>query len=130
MKTIRSINRDKIVNGLKSSKKWQNQFSFLEPVEKLEPSWFGFPIILRKDLKDKKNKFLKFLSRKGIETRPIISGNFLNQPSVKLYKLKGNPKNFKNAQEIEDRGFFIGLHTDLISNKDLVFLINNLLNIK
>ena len=130
MKAIRSINRDKIVNGLKSSKKWQNQFSFLEPVEKLEPSWFGFPIILRKDLKDKKNKFLKFLNRKGIETRPIISGNFLNQPSVKLYKLKGNPKDFRNAQEIEDRGFFIGLHTDLISNKDLVFLINNLLNIK
>jgi len=49
---------------------------------------------------------------------------------VKLYKLKGNPKDFRNAQEIEDRGFFIGLHTDLISNKDLVFLINNLLNIK
>jgi CDP-4-dehydro-6-deoxyglucose reductase, E1 len=129
MKKIRSINRSKIIIGLKNSDKWQNQFTFLEPIDHLEPSWFGLPIILRKDLSSRKKQFLKHLNHKGIETRPIISGNFLNQPCVKLYNLEGNPKNYKNAQEVEERGFFIGLHTDPITQKELNLLIKNLLKI-
>ncbi|MDC0370038.1 DegT/DnrJ/EryC1/StrS family aminotransferase, partial [Pelagibacteraceae bacterium] len=129
MKKIRSDNRLKIISGLKNSNKWNDQFTFLEPIKNLEPSWFGLPIILRKDLRTKKIKFLKYLNTKGIETRPIISGNFLNQPSVKLYKLKGRAKDYGNAQEIEERGFFIGLHTEVITKKELSFLTNNLLKL-
>jgi len=64
-----------------------------------------------------------------IETRPIISGNFVNQPSIGLYNL--NPKNekFPGAQEIENRGFFIGIHTEKISRSTLNFLTSNLLMI-
>ena len=76
-----------------------------------------------------KKKFLNYLNKKGIETRPIISGNFLNQPSVKLYKLNKKNEIFKGAQEIEDRGFFIGIHIKEITNKQLIFLEKNLLKI-
>ena len=71
----------------------------------------------------------KFLRKKGIETRIIISGNFVNQPSVKIYNL--NPKNesFPKAQEIENRGFFIGLHSKSISEETLNHLEKNLLKI-
>ena len=65
----------------------------------------------------------------GIETRPIISGNFLNQPSVKLYKLNQKREFFKNAQEIEDRGFFIGLHTQQIMQTEVNFLVSKLMKI-
>ena len=34
-----------------------------------------------------RKKFINFLEEKSIETRPIISGNFLNQPAAKLYKI-------------------------------------------
>ena len=55
----------------------------------------------------------------GVETRPIISGSFVNQPASKLYKL--NPKRFRypNAQIIQELGFLIGLHTKKISKKNL-----------
>ena len=53
----------------------------------------------------------------------------MNQPSVKLYGLHKAPSNFKGAQEIEDRGFFIGIHTTEISEFDLRFLEKNLLSI-
>jgi CDP-6-deoxy-D-xylo-4-hexulose-3-dehydrase len=79
-------------------------------------------------LKNKQN-FIKYLNISNIETRPIISGNFLNQPSAKLYKLDRKPKKFKISQEIEDRGFFIGLPTKLISKKTLKYLSEKLLNI-
>ena len=71
----------------------------------------------------------KGLNSQGIDTRPIISGNFLNQPSIKLYGLNKSKKVFKNAQEVEERGFFIGLHTNKIEKREISHLTNNLLKI-
>ncbi len=128
-KKIRFENRKKIINILKNSKKWENQFTFIDPIQNLEPSWFGLPILINKKYIYKKNRFLKFLNKNGIETRPIISGNFLNQPSIKLYNL--NPKNeiFKGAQEIENRGFFIGIHVKKITKIELNLLEEKFLKI-
>ena len=68
-------------------------------------------------------------NKKGLETRPIISGNFLNQKSIKLYKLNSKKEKFYNTQNIEDRGFFIGIHLKKISNNELNFLEKNLLDL-
>ena len=81
-----------------------------------------------KSLNLNKEKFLKYLNSFGVETRPILSGNFLNQESCKLYKFDN--KNFKISQEIEDRGFFIGLPTNNMPHKTLNFLCEKLLKIK
>ncbi len=53
----------------------------------------------------------------------------MNQPSSNLYKLKKKIK-LTNADEIEKRGFFIGLHTKKISNQALRNLCENLLKIE
>ena len=37
---------------------------------------------------------------------------------------------YKVSQDIEDRGFFVGLPTQSISNHTLNFLVENLLNIE
>ena len=76
------------------------------------PNW----ILLDKRYISKKQKFVDFLDRNGIETRPIISGNFLNHPAAKLYKLDKKKSLFKNAQIVQDLGFLIGLHTKKITN--------------
>ena len=128
-KKIRFNNRIKIISKLRNSSKWKNQFTFIDPIKKLDPSWFGLPILINKKYKKNKNKFLDFLNKNGIETRPIISGNFLNQPSVKLYKLNKDKEVFKYSQDIEERGFFIGIHIDPISNKKLDLLENKLLKV-
>tara|TARA_B100001248_G_C27351842_1_gene441746 strand:- start:89 stop:1318 length:1230 start_codon:yes stop_codon:yes gene_type:complete len=125
----RTHNRNKIINSILNSKKWNNQLSFLEPQKKLKPSWFGIPILLNKKLMKYKKQYLKKLNNNGIETRPIISGNFLNQPSIDLYKLNNKKEKFPIAQDIENRGFFIGLHTKKIEEKEIIKLTNNLLSI-
>ena len=128
-KKNRSFNRDVIIKKLLRSKTWSDQFQFIDPVKYLKPSWFGLPILLKgRYIKTKKN-FLNFLNKNKIETRPIISGNFLNQPSIKLYKLNKKNEKFKSAQEIEDRGFFIGLPTEKISLDKLNYLTDKLLKI-
>lgn len=128
-KKIRENNRKKIISKLTKSKKWNNQFTFINPINSLDPSWFGLPILLNKRYLKNKNKFLKFLNKHGIETRPIISGNFCNQPSIKLYKLNKNKEFFPGAQEIEMRGFFIGIHVEKISKNQLNLLENKMLKI-
>ena len=57
---------------------------------------------------------MNYLNSSGVETRPILSGNFLNQPSAKLYKLNNGNIKFNNSQMIEDTGFFIGLPIEKI----------------
>ena len=127
MKKNRGINREKIINAIKKSDNWHNQFTFLNAIKNLEPSWFGLQILLNEKFKNKKKSYLKMLNNNGIETRPIISGNFINQPSVKLYNLNQNKTKFPKAQDIEDRGFFIGLQTEIISYEKVKYLSETLL---
>tara|TARA_B100001175_G_C19507150_1_gene641571 strand:- start:482 stop:1678 length:1197 start_codon:yes stop_codon:yes gene_type:complete len=128
-KTNREFNRNEIIKKVYTHKNFCNQISFLNVEKNINPSWFGLAIFINKKYLNKKFKYLDYLEKKGIETRPIISGNFVNQPAIKLYKLnKGNEK-FKNAQLVEDLGFFIGLHTKKINSKLANYISANLLMI-
>jgi len=116
----RNINRKKIINELDKSKKIRDKITVIKENDGVKASWFGIPIILSKKIK--KNRFINKLEKNGVETRPIISGNFLKQPSVKKYKL--NRKiNLNKADYINKYGFFIGLPRKLISKK----IINKLI---
>jgi CDP-6-deoxy-D-xylo-4-hexulose-3-dehydrase len=126
---IRNINCKKIINGLKKSKTWNNQFSFFKINQNVKPSFLGFPILLNKKYLGKRKWYLGLLDKLGVETRAIISGNFLNQPAIKLHKLGNKKDKFTQAQEIEDLGFFIGLPTKILNNKSLNKLVNILLKI-
>ena len=125
---IRQINRKKIIESLKKHKNWDEQYQFVIPDKNLQPSWFGLPLLIKGKHVSKKKQIIKNLNTCGIETRPIISGNFLNQRASKLYKLNKKKELFYNAEYIEKAGFFIGLHTKKIGIKTLQVLTNQLLN--
>ena len=129
MMKIRSKNRDMIIKTLKNSEKWKNQFNFFNPSKNLKPSWFGLPLMINKNKKFDKKKYLNYLNSNNIETRPIISGNFTNQKSIKIHKIKFNKSELINSQKIEENGFFIGLPTEPINSNKLNRLANYLLNI-
>lgn len=72
-----------------------------------QSSWFGFAIIAENQkLRDKAISKLESI---GVETRPIVTGNFLRQPVVRHlnYRISGK---LSNSDEIHDFGFFIGNH--------------------
>ncbi|MDC0406805.1 DegT/DnrJ/EryC1/StrS family aminotransferase [Candidatus Pelagibacter sp.] len=125
---IRDKNRSLIINKIKNNKRWNNQFNFCKVEKKMSPSWFGLPILISENLKVKKEKFTKYLDKSGIENRPIVSGNFLNQPASKLYKLRSTGS-LKNAQIVEKKGFFIGLHTKKLTNDKANYIAEKLLDI-
>ena len=111
--SLRNKNRNLIVNALKKSKIINDNFNFIEANKNVRPSWFGIPFYIKN--KNNRKKFIQNIEKKGIETRPIISGNFIRQPSVKKYKLLNRVK-FLNSDIVNDHGFFIGLPTKKINN--------------
>jgi len=107
-----------ITNSLKKIKNFNNIFNLIiENKSHKNIAWFGIPIKIKNDFIKKRKKILNFLNKKGIETRPIISGNFSNQPAAKLYKIKSS--NLINANIIERSSFFIGIHNQKISTNDI-----------
>jgi len=125
----RNYNRDLIISALKNNKKWKSQFSFFEKQDGISPSWFGLPLLLNNNLVQKKNRIIKFLNSKGIETRPILTGNFLKHECCKLYKFKNSISKYKDSCFIDNNGFFIGLPTEKLSKLKLDYLVGNLLSV-
>ena len=125
----RSLNKANIIKKIIKDKRWNDQFSFIEVPKKNKASYMNLPILINNRYKHIKKFFLDHIEKKGLETRPIISGSFVNQPSSKLYNL--NPKNlkFKGAQNIEDLGFVIGLNTKKTKNKKVDYIANTLFSI-
>ena len=117
---VRSENRKKIINKIQINKKVKENFFILKENKNVKASWFGIPIILSKKLNRK--KVVVKLEKNGIETRPIISGNFLKQPAIKKYKIKTN-LNLKNADYVDKHGLYIGLPNKKIDNYNLKKLI-------
>ncbi len=124
---IRNLNREKIIKSLQRNYRWNKQYSFSILEKNTNPSWFGLPLILNKNYLKYKKEIINNLNKKGIETRPIISGNFLNQKATKLYNLNPKKNIFPNADYVEKAGFFIGLHTTIIKQKTLELITDTLL---
>ena len=119
---IRSENRIKILKEFKKNKKINNYMNIIQENKFTKPSWFGIPIVGKKTLN--KEAFIKKIEKRGVETRPIISGNFLKQPAIRKYKLNSKNK-MVNADYINKKGFFIGLPTEKIKLKTLNKLIKS-----
>ena len=120
---LRSDNRIKILRSLKHNEKIEKNIKFFEANNQVKASWFGIPILLSKKIS--RAKFLNKIENLGVETRPIISGNFLKQPSIKKYNLLQNSK-FINSDIVNKHGFFIGLPTSTISNKKIKKHVNTI----
>ena len=128
-KRTRTINKHKIISSLVKDRRWKGQFTFVKYSKRIDPSYMVLPILLNMKFQKKKKKFIKLIEEKGLETRPIISGSFVNQPSTKLYNLNPSNKKFVSAQKVQDLGFVIGLHTKKIKYNQLRFIKETLFSI-
>ncbi len=87
-------------------------------------SWYGFNLILDGELKGKRHKIINKLQKKNIEIRPTMTGNFLNNPVMKYLNFKATG-NFKNSQNIDKNGFFVGNYPKDLT-KELEYLYQNI----
>lgn len=117
---LRNLNRKKIISAINSNYILKNIIGFFHQNKYVKPSWFGIPIKIISN-KVKKNILINNLEKNGIETRPIISGNFAKQPAAVKYGLAIKEK-FPNTDYVYQRSFFIGLPSKRIS-KNFIYKI-------
>ena len=93
----------------------------------VSPSWFGMLITLKESgIKDERvrypfrqkgirNKLVKYLESKGIQTRLLFSGNITKQPSFNDLELKDYriACDLKNTDKIMNDSFWIGVYPKL-----------------
>ncbi len=73
--------------------------------------WFGYPITVKFGASFSREDLVRFLESKGLETRPIGTGNMANQPVMKQIPHRVGP--LASAELIDRNGFFFGVHEGL-----------------
>jgi CDP-6-deoxy-D-xylo-4-hexulose-3-dehydrase len=93
-------------------------------------SWMLLPIqSIATNSIEGKQKMLNHFENNDIETRPVLTGNFLDQPAMKrIYKESPDPRNFPVADHISNTTFLIGAHHDL-SDSQVEFVGEKILEI-
>ena len=76
-------------------------------------SSFSLPFILKD--RSLRKEFQEYLEEKGVETRPLCSGNLLRQPFLSEYE---HFKEFPKVDYLHFHGFFIG-NNHLVTDEDL-----------
>ena len=115
----RSNNADFFIENLKNLSDY-----LILPVipAKAKPSWFGFPITLKKSVD--KIKFVNYLNEANIETRQVFGGNILKQPGFKNidYRLSGN---LDGTNFIMENTIFFGVYPGL-TNEMLEYVLEKI----
>ena len=107
----RKENFNFLYKNLKSS----DEFLILPEAEKnSDPSWFGFPLSLKKNNRYNRNDLVKHLTSHKVGTRLLFSGNLTKQPSMKdvNFKIHGE---LANTDFVMDNTFWVGLYPGLSS---------------
>ncbi len=98
---------ERIRNATIFKEKFKNNENILVQKEIGKSSWFGFSLVLRNDLEGKRDVVVKKFKELGIETRPIVAGDFTKNKAIEYmdYEIHGQ---LVNADYIHKNGFFIG----------------------
>jgi CDP-6-deoxy-D-xylo-4-hexulose-3-dehydrase len=78
-------------------------------------SWMLIPLyITGENAPHRKRVIVEQLNKNGIETRPVLTGNFLSQPAIKrITKYAIDSSSFEVAQDVTENAFLVGAHHDL-----------------
>ncbi|MFQ5885193.1 MAG: DegT/DnrJ/EryC1/StrS family aminotransferase [Thermoplasmata archaeon] len=71
--------------------------------------FFGYPIVVNDDSGFEARELQKFLETQRIDTRPIMSGNIVHHPALKLFPVR-QVSDLANADFVAQNGFFFGIH--------------------
>jgi CDP-4-dehydro-6-deoxyglucose reductase, E1 len=110
LETMTTARRD---NALYFQDKLKNNTNFYLQKEETDgfrntsfSSWFGFGIVLQEGID--RDSLVDKLIHSGIECRPIVAGNFMNNPVIERLNYTTNKDGYKGSNILDSQGFFIG----------------------
>ena len=129
IKKLENLVKIRIKNATFWNKKLSpyEEFLILPKLKKhYRKSFLFYPLTVNKNNYFTKQELVNRLEKVGIETRPVMAGNILEQPVSKIIKFRKNSK-LKNAQYIMRHSFLIGNH-HRIKESEREFIANTIIN--
>ena len=77
-----------------------------------EPSWFGFPLVIKPESGVKRTDLLIYLDQNKIGTRLFFAGNLVKQPymSTQRFRISGG---LENTDVVMNQTFWLGVYPGL-----------------
>ncbi len=97
--------------------RYKEYFSLPQTAKTSEPSWFGFPILVKEDAPFRRDDIVNYLENNKIATRMLFGGNLTKQPAYEniKYKICGS---LKNTDLVMNNLFWIGVYPGL--NREMI----------
>lgn len=88
------------------------------PCENSDPSWFGFLVTCKEGVD--RNKVVKYIENKGVQTRMLFAGNLINHPCFDNMRTSGEGYrvigDLKNTDRIMQDTFWIGVYPGMTND--------------
>ncbi len=105
----RKRNFQMLYDGLE---KYEEYFILPKALSESEPSWFGFPISIKKDSRFKRDRIVNYLEENKIATRMLFGGNLIRQPAYNNIKYRKSDL-LGNTDFVMNNHFWIGVYPGL-----------------
>ncbi len=106
-------------------RKYEKCFTLSQAADNSEPSWFGFPILIKENAPFTRADIVNHLEKNKIATRMLFGGNLTKQPAYQdiKYRVFGS---LKNTDLVMNNLFWIGVYPGITERKlDYVVKIFN-----
>lgn len=97
-------------------KKYEQYLLLPEPVKNSEPSWFGFPILVKDNASFTRADIVNYLENNKIATRMLFGGNLIKQPAYENIKYRLHD-NLNNTDTVMNNLFWIGVYPGITKVK-------------
>jgi CDP-6-deoxy-D-xylo-4-hexulose-3-dehydrase len=89
-----------------------------------EPSWFGFPLVLKEERSVKRVELLNYLDQNKIGTRLLFAGNLTRQPYMigRKFRISGD---LSNTDIVMNQTFWLGVYPGL-QTEHLNFIVEKI----
>ena len=123
------IRRDNARFWEQSLSKYKDHLLLHEEREGTRHVWFGYPITILPGAPFTRKEIVDFLESKGVETRPIMSGNMDEQPGMTLFNYR-KVGELSNARLIMRNSFFFGNHQGIgdVERKAIIDYFNGFMS--
>jgi CDP-4-dehydro-6-deoxyglucose reductase, E1 len=115
----RKKNFDRLFNALE---KYSRHVILPRVVKDADPSWFGFPLLIRDGAPFSRRDLVEYLEDNKIATRMLFGGNLIKQPAYEgiRYRVCGS---LKNTDSVLNDLFWVGVYPGL-TNGMLEYMID------
>jgi CDP-4-dehydro-6-deoxyglucose reductase, E1 len=102
----RKENFKKLTEGLSN---FQSDIILPKKTKKSDPSWFGFPITVKRESRIECKNLIAYLEKNKIMTRKLFAGNIIRQPAYQniRHRVIGD---LRNTDYVMNSTFFIGVY--------------------